>query len=111
MVPANGAEDVDPNLKAIVVTFDRPMRDKSWAVVTLGSAERVPKSAGPVGYDAARKVFTMPVELEPGKEYVFGLNAERYLGFRSEEGIPLAPVRGSFQDQAGGQIANRSGRP
>jgi hypothetical protein len=34
----------------------------------------------------------MPVELQPGKEYVFGLNAEGYMGFRSEEGIPLAPV-------------------
>lgn len=92
MTPANGAQDVDPSLKAIVVTFDRPMRDKSWAVVTLGSREQVPKGTGPVGYDAARKVFTMPVELQPGKEYRFGLNAEQYLGFRSEEGIPLAPV-------------------
>lgn len=44
-----------------------------------------------------RKVFTMPVALEPGTEYVFGLNAEPYLGFRSEEGIPLAPVRVRFK--------------
>jgi hypothetical protein len=92
MIPANGAQDVDPNLKAIVVTFDRPMRNKSWAVVTLGSREQVPKSTGPVGYDATRKVFTMPVQLQPGQEYRFGLNAEKFLGFRSEEGIPLAPV-------------------
>jgi hypothetical protein len=92
MIPANGAEDVDPGLKAIVVTFDRPMRSPGWAVVTLGAADKVPKGTGPVGYDAARKVFTMPVELQPDKEYVFGLNAERYLGFQSAEGIPLAPV-------------------
>jgi uncharacterized protein Usg len=91
MIPANGAKDVDPNLKAIVVTFDRPMRDKSWAVVTF-VPDQFPKIAGPLGYDAARKVFTAPVALQPGKEYVFGLNAERFLGFYSEEGIPLAPV-------------------
>jgi len=92
MIPANGAQDVDPNLRAIVITFDRPMRDKCWAVVTLGSPEQHPKSNGPVGYDAARKVFTMPVQLASGKEYVFGLNTEPYLGFHSEEGIPLAPL-------------------
>jgi hypothetical protein len=92
MVPPNGAEDVDPNLKMIVVTFDRPMRSPGWAVVTLGSSNEVPKGAGPVGYDSERKVFTMPVELQPDKEYRFGLNAEGYLGFQSQEGIPLAPV-------------------
>ena len=97
LVPANGAEDVDPNLKAIVVTFDRPMQNPGWAVVTLGSPDRHPKPAGPVGYDAACKVFTMPVELEPGKEYVFGLNAEQYLGFQSQDGIPLAPVEVCFK--------------
>ena len=92
MTPANGAQDVDSNLKAIVVTFDRPMRDQSWSVVGIGSLDQHPKSAGPVGYDAARKVFTMPVALEPNKEYVFGLNSEQYHNFQSEPGIPLAPV-------------------
>jgi hypothetical protein len=91
MIPANGTQDVDPNLKAIVVTFDRPMRDKTWSVVTL-DASRVPRITGSLGYDAARKVFTAPVKLEPGREYVFGLNAEQYLNFRSEDGIALAPV-------------------
>ncbi len=91
LTPANGAQDVDPNLQAIVVTFDRPMRDKSWAVVTF-VRDQFPKISGPVGYDAARKVFTAPVQLQPGKEYLFGLNAEKFLGFYSEEGIPLAPI-------------------
>jgi hypothetical protein len=103
MIPPNGAQDVDPSLKAIVVTFDRPMQDRSWAVVTLGSADQVPKGAGPVSYDATRKVFTMPVELQPAKEYVFGLNAEPYLGFRSQEGIPLAPVVVRFKTKGADQ--------
>lgn len=103
MIPPNGAEDVDPNLKAIVVTFDRPMRDPGWAVVTLGSASEVPRSTGPVGYDATCKVFTMPVELQPGKEYRFGLNAEQYLGFHSQEGIPLAPVVVRFKTRRADQ--------
>lgn len=92
MVPPNGARDVDPGLKAIVVTFDRPMKSPGWAVVRLGSSDQVPKSTGAVGYDEERKIFTMPVELKPNKEYYFGLNAEGYLGFCSQEGIPLVPV-------------------
>jgi hypothetical protein len=99
MVPANGAQDVNPNLKAIVVTFDRPMRDKCWSVVTLGSLDEFPKGAGPVHYDAARKIFTMPVALQPDKEYHFGLNSERFHAFQSEEGIPLAPVEVRFKTQ------------
>ncbi|MBP7051517.1 MAG: DUF4932 domain-containing protein [Phycisphaerae bacterium] len=103
MIPPNGAEDVDPNLQAIIVTFDRPMRSPGWAVVTLGSPSEVPQSTGPVGYDAQRRVFTMPVELEAGKEYRFGLNAEGYLGFCSEEGVPLAPVVVRFKTQGAGR--------
>jgi hypothetical protein len=111
LVPANGAEDVDPGLKAIVVTFDRPMRDKCWSVVTPGSQDEFPKSAGPVGYDATRKVFTMPVTLEPDKEYHFGLNSEQFAAFQSEEGIPLAPVEVRFKTRPGdkkeGQIQDK----
>ncbi|MBK9118931.1 MAG: DUF4932 domain-containing protein [Phycisphaerales bacterium] len=36
ILPANGATDVDPELAAIVVTFDRPMQDRSWSVVGGG---------------------------------------------------------------------------
>ncbi|MCL5280319.1 MAG: hypothetical protein M1376_10475 [Planctomycetes bacterium] len=43
-------------------------------------------------YDAARKAFTAPVQLQPGKEYLFGLKVEKFLGFCGEEGIPLASV-------------------
>ncbi len=92
MIPANGAEDVDPNLKAILVTFDRRMQDRSWSVVTLGTPELMPKTVGPLRYDATRRVFTMPVQLEPGREYRFGLNGGQYQNFRSAEGIPLTPV-------------------
>jgi len=96
MSPANGAKDVDPNLTAIGVTFDRRMRDKCWSVVTLGSKGQYPKGAGPVRYDAACKVFTMPVELQPGTEYAFGLNSERFNAFQSQEGVHLAPVEVHF---------------
>jgi hypothetical protein len=97
LIPPNGARDVDPSLKEIVVTFDRPMRDQCWSVVTLGSQDEFPKGAGPVHYDAARKVFTMPVALEPDKEYRFGLNSGRFNAFQSEEGVRLTPVEVRFK--------------
>jgi len=41
MIPANGAQDVDPGLTAIQVVFDRPMTDKNWAMV--GSGPIIPR--------------------------------------------------------------------
>jgi hypothetical protein len=36
--------------------------------------------------------LTIPVELEPGREYLFGLNAEEVLVMKDDQGNPLAPV-------------------
>ena len=95
MAPADGARDVPPDLKAIVITFDRPM-SQSWSVVDLSSGH-YPKTTGAAGYDAAQKVFTLPVELLPGKDYVLGLNSEDYNNFKSTGNIPLFPVIYKFK--------------
>ncbi len=95
LVPENGAKDVDPALRAIVVTFDRPMLDKAWAVV--GGGPRFPKLAGPPSYDATRKVLTIPVELQPGTAYELWLNRGQYDSFQSEGGVKLASVHVTFE--------------
>ena len=64
--------------------------------MSVESWNQVPESTEP-RYDPTRRVFSLQVQLEPGKEYVFSVNEERHLGFRSEEGIPLAPVLVRFQ--------------
>jgi hypothetical protein len=94
MVPANGQQDVDPRTTAIVVTFDRPMRDQSWAVV--GGGEHFPKTGKP-SYDQDRKVLTIPVELKPDWQYEFWLNRGKYDSFRSADGESLQPVRVTFR--------------
>jgi len=94
IVPADGAT-VDPGLKAITVTFDRPMK-QGWSVLDIGPGE-YPKIGEPVGYDAGLKVFTMPIELKPGRNYSFGLNNGQYTSFKSAEGVPLYPVEVSFK--------------
>jgi len=95
MVPANGAQDVDPKLTAIEVVFDRRMKDKGWAFV--GGGPHCPETGKDCRYDAQHKVWTVPVTLKPGWSYRFMLNSEKFVGFRSEEGVPLEPVTVTFK--------------
>ncbi len=98
MTPANGAQDVDPSISAVTVSFDRPMTDKSWAVV--GGGPRYPEHPGEASYDEACQVLTIPVRLEPGHAYEFWLNYGEFDSFRSAKGVPLVPVRVRFRTQA-----------
>jgi len=95
MIPANGAQDVDPGLTAIQVVFDRPMADKSWALV--GGGPHCPEAGKGAHFDAQHKIWTVPVKLKPDWSYEFMLNSETYVGFASEEGVPLEPVSVSFK--------------
>jgi hypothetical protein len=95
MIPANGAQDVDPGLTAIQVVFDRPMADKSWSLV--GGGPHCPETGKGAHYDAQRKTWTVPVTLKPDWSYEFMLNSETYDAFRSEEGVPLEPVFVTFK--------------
>lgn len=97
--PRNGALDVDPGLKRLVITFDRQMRDQSWSIVKL-KGERCPLGKATPAYDAARRVLEVAIELEPGTSYRFMLNSEGMDGFRSAEGVPLAPFEVAFTTRA-----------
>jgi hypothetical protein len=94
MIPANGATDVDPNLKQIKITFDRPMMKGSFSVT--GGGPDFPELVGDVAYDREGKVFTIPVRLKPGWTYNFSLNSPSYRDFKSKQGIPLDPVPVTF---------------
>ena len=98
MTPANGQQDVDPATQALVVTFDRPMKDGSWAVV--GGGENYPETTGKPSYDATRKVLTVPIKLKPDWSYELWLNRGRFDSFRSEEGVKLQPVHVTFKTRA-----------
>jgi hypothetical protein len=89
-VPPNGAQDVDPDLKAIIITFDRPMNKSSYAVMRF--SDKFPPRSGKASYDETGTVFTIPVKLEPGKEYEFGLNSKSVFAFMSAKEEVLYPV-------------------
>lgn len=94
MTPNNGARKVDPKLKQITVTFDRPMKDRAWAFV--GGGPTYPKTTGKASYDDKRTTIRLPVALEPGHHYRFWLNATRFMAFQSAAGVKLAPVKVEF---------------
>lgn len=96
IIPANGDQNVDPDLKAIQVVFDRPMKDKSWALV--GDGPNFPETPGRCAYNSKRITWTCPIKLKPDWNYTFMLNARpMFMGFFSQEGTPLEPVTVSFK--------------
>lgn len=90
IVPPNNSKIVNPDLKFITITFDRPMMEQSWSIV--GEGPNYPRIIGKPKYDLARKILYIQVELKPDWHYEFSLNSEKHKGFRSEEGVPLIPV-------------------
>jgi hypothetical protein len=98
MTPANGATDVDPDLKEIKIVFDRPMKDKAWALV--GGGPSYPDTTGKPSYDRERKVLTIPVRLKPKWTYRFWLNRGQFNSFQSQEGVRLESVPVTFKTRA-----------
>jgi hypothetical protein len=95
MTPANGAKDVDPGLKEMRITFDRPMKDGAWAIV--GGGPNFPEITGKLSYDKDLKVLTVPVRLKPGWRYQLWLNRGQYNSFASADGTPLESVAVTFK--------------
>ncbi len=87
MDPPNGSEDVDPATTVLSFTFDRPMLDKHWSVMDIGKP--MPRITGDVHFDSDRRVFSIPVALEPGQAYEFTLNKVDGGAFRDEQGNQL----------------------
>jgi tetratricopeptide (TPR) repeat protein len=94
-IPANGAKDVDPDLKFITVKFDRAMSPYSWAVCIIDYKKQLPATGKP-HFDKSSTVITIPVKLKPNQEYATSLNLKDYTGFIGADKIPLYPYRLSF---------------
>jgi len=90
----NGATDVDPALKEIVVRFDQPMDRGRFGINDIAAAPSPPM--GKASFDESGRVFTIAVTLEPNKEYGFSLNWPGGDVFQSAEGVPLKVVEVKF---------------
>ena len=96
ITPGNEATDIDPGVNAILVTFDRPMRDGCWSVVQVNPAF-CPKITGKIHYDSTRTQLTIPVKLEPNHSYLLFLNLGSYNSFMSEQKYRLMDYRYTFR--------------
>jgi beta-lactamase regulating signal transducer with metallopeptidase domain len=98
-VPENGAEDVDPNLTEIKVTFSKDMHDGTWSW-TQESAETFPEVTGKIHYQPDKRTCVLPVKLEPGKTYYMSINSERFRNFKDEGRRPAIPYPLSFKTKS-----------
>lgn len=87
--PAVGAEEVDPALGEITVTFDRDMRGGfSWT----GSGPDypvIPEGSKPNWRD--QRTCVLPVKLEAGHYYRVGINSTGHQNFKSSLNEPARP--------------------
>ncbi len=95
-VPAAGADDVDPKITEIKVTFSKVMLDNSWSWGQF-SAESFPKINGKPKYLADKKTCVLPVKLEAGKTYAIWLNSETLGNFKDSDDRPAIPYLLVFQ--------------
>jgi hypothetical protein len=88
---ADGARDVDPGVKGIVIHFSMPMG-------RVGPAKGSKLSGG--RFDATGTVLTIPVTLEPERDYVIPLRWVGGQSFLSADGVPLPATRLHFRTGA-----------
>lgn len=89
-VPQAGANDVDPTLAEIKVTFSKTMTDASWSWAMLSQAS-FPKMNGKPRFDDNTKTAVLPVKLEPGTTYAVWVNSAKHQNFKDADGQPAVP--------------------
>jgi RNA polymerase sigma-70 factor (ECF subfamily) len=100
VVPELGAVNVDPGLREVRVTFSKKMMDRSWSL-TEGTRYSVPRVDGEIHYDSDQRTCVIPVRLEPGKTYVWGVNSPRFQNFKDTDGRPALPYFIVFRTRSG----------
>jgi hypothetical protein len=82
--PRAGADDVDPTLTEIEITFSKDMQDGNWAFAQV-SKEMFPETTGKPRYLDDKRTCVLPVKLEPGKTYIIALNKPPFDSFMDTE--------------------------
>jgi len=80
---ANHSQDVDPGVREIVIRFTRPVRQ-----VRDPQKARDPR-LGPLLFDKTGTVLSIPVTLEPDRQYRFPLTWPEGEPFVSADGVPM----------------------
>ncbi len=86
---------VDASVSTLQVTFSEPMTDHAWSY-TYQDESKFPTLAGDPSYSEDLKTVSLPVVLEPGKDYEIWLNSQNHDGFRDAAGNTLEPYQWTF---------------
>jgi hypothetical protein len=96
-IPANNAQQLDPSrLKALMITFDKPMQPGKHGLHMLENKKEVDLSKARFQYSADGKSFTIGYDFKPSTTYELQLNSTQDIGFASAKRVPLWPVGFSF---------------
>ena len=89
-VPEAGADNVDPAMTQISVTFSKPMQAGGWSWCVL-SKESYPGTSEAPKYLEDKRTCVLPVKLQPGKTYAVWVNSEKLYEFKDTKGQPAVP--------------------
>ncbi len=95
-IPPNGSQDVSSDITEILVTFSEAMMDKSWSWA-YEQPDKFPRITGDPSYGASFTINTLPVELEPNKEYEIWINTSQFKNFTDKAGNPAIPYKLMFK--------------
>lgn len=99
--PANGAKDVDPATRQIVIEFDQDM-DTRGDMSICGGGDSYPKTVGrPRWHD--KRTLILNVRLIPNHEYYFSVNCPAFQNTQSAAGESVVPYDVSFRTSDGKQ--------
>jgi hypothetical protein len=89
-VPEAGADNIDPGLKTITVTFSKKMQDGSWSWVQM-SKDSFPTMRGKPRYLEGNKTNVLDVTLKPNQTYAIWFNSDKFQNFKDEQGRLAVP--------------------
>ena len=89
-VPEAGADNVDPSLETIAVTFSKNMQDGSWSWVQM-SKDSFPTMRGKPRYLKDGRTNVLDVTLKPNQTYAIWFNSDKFLNFKDEQGRAAVP--------------------
>jgi hypothetical protein len=90
----NGAQDVDPGVTQVTVTFDKPLNVKNYSFSFGETGKEHYPIEKVIGFNEAGTAITLQVKLKPDWEYEFVVTGQ---SFRSKDGYPLKPYTVKFK--------------
>ena len=94
--PLNGAQNVDPTITEISVTFNEEMLEQSWSWA-YKDGYKVPEMPEDAYYTDQNTKNILPVRLKPNKEYVLWINTEKFNYFKDRSGNSVVPYEFKFK--------------